>query len=385
MGHSSKIDARSQGDIGKERRRLVAVWERLLENVWKLPKFEHFLKPMPFSQLSQAAPAGRIIVINASEQSVDALIIDPIHPVKHVPLPDTDVEELADLSWNIYTNRPQNGTLSQRQRYISTYLKPALRLVWTNILTPIFKQMEIGLVDTPGTSSRHRIWWYPTGPLIFIPIHAAGPGSGNVEARKLVISPYVTTLSSLSQAQRKALSFRKEGRKLLAVSQPNTPGQCPLPRSTDEVKSVVKTVSEAGWFKEDIIHLDGPDATVDKVSNALSTCSWAHFACHGLQDPIFGFQSALALHNGTLHLSTLASKHLTSAQFVFLSVCQAATGVRHLPGEAAHLAGGLQFAGFASVVATMWSISDEDAPKVAGEMYRCIFEEVGGGDPAGAA
>jgi CHAT domain-containing protein len=38
-----------------------------------------------------------------------------------------------------------------------------------------------------------------------------------------------------------------------------------------------------------------------------------------------------------------------------------------------HLSAGVQFAGFPSVIATMWSISDEDARKVADHTYRYLF------------
>ena len=38
-----------------------------------------------------------------------------------------------------------------------------------------------------------------------------------------------------------------------------------------------------------------------------------------------------------------------------------------------HLAAGLQFIGFSSVIATMWAINDEDAPKVAAHTYQYLF------------
>jgi len=56
-----------------------------------------------------------------------------------------------------------------------------------------------------------------------------------------------------------------------------------------------------------------------------------------------------------------------------LSACHTATGVQELPGEAMHLAGGLQFAGFPSVVATMWAVNDEDSPDVAAHTYEYLF------------
>ena len=44
-----------------------------------------------------------------------------------------------------------------------------------------------------------------------------------------------------------------------------------------------------------------------------------------------------------------------------------------LHGEAMHLAAGMQFAGFPSVIATLWSIKDEDAPRVAEHTYRYLL------------
>jgi CHAT domain-containing protein len=38
-----------------------------------------------------------------------------------------------------------------------------------------------------------------------------------------------------------------------------------------------------------------------------------------------------------------------------------------------HLAAGLQFAGFPSVIATMWNIRDDDAPKVAAHTYEYLL------------
>jgi CHAT domain-containing protein len=70
--------------------------------------------------------------------------------------------------------------------------------------------------------------------------------------------------------------------KLLAVSQADTPGQGTLPLSTKEVDKIVEVVSLAGWPKEDIVHLNESDATVDRVLHAFDSCSWIHLACHGI-------------------------------------------------------------------------------------------------------
>jgi CHAT domain-containing protein len=114
---------------------------------------------------------------------------------------------------------------------------------------------------------------------------------------------------------------------------------------------------------------------MDSVSRALDSWSWVHFSCHEFQDPTLGVKSAFALHDGNLELSHIASKNLSNGKLVFLSACQAATGLQDLPGEAIHLAVGLQFVGFPGVIATMWSIRDrdKDAPKVAEDVYKYLF------------
>lgn len=338
MKDSVGVDQRSKADIGRDRRLLVEVWEGLLEKVRGIPEFEYFLKPIPFLRLRQAASTGRVIVINASRHGVDALIFDAIHAIRHVPLPDTDLEALNELSANVQLRRPVNPTPDVRRRYINGYLKPALRAVWNDIVSPIFKQINISL-EGCAAEPQQRVWWYPTGPLTFLPIHAAGPAKSPIDVSTLVISSYATTLGSLFQAQEKKGQRRLGHQRLLAISQTDTPGQTQLPQSAKEVQKLIEVVRSAGWSAEDIVRLDSTDATVDLVSAALDTCSWAHFACHGVQDPSFGMKSAFALHDGALELGQIAAKRLSTGQFAFLSVCHAASGMRDLPGEAMHLAG----------------------------------------------
>jgi DNA-binding MltR family transcriptional regulator len=387
-------DQRSTEDIGKERRQLVGQWEKLVDEVRQLPRLKYFLKPIPFHQLRQAVSTGQAVIINVSERGVDALIFSTAGHIDHVPLPKINQKKLAQSSGSVIRilNRssdaraPEDARATQQQHLISSNLQVTLRMVWHTIIVPIFNRIHIPLESVHQPQS--RIWWYPTGPLTFIPIHAAGPHkfNGTVDVSRIVISSYVTTLDSLLQAQTKKKSVPTGQMKLLAVSQPNTPGQSPLPQSTHEVLGIVQLAFSAGWEANDIVRLHDLNATVSRVSDALDTCSWAHFACHGSHDPVLGTKSALALHDGYLELAQLASKRLSIGQFAFLSACHAASGLKELPGEAMHLAAGLQFAGFPSVIATLWSIRDDDAPKVADHTYRYLFRNgIQGLEPSEAA
>ncbi|KAF7976224.1 hypothetical protein HWV62_7244 [Athelia sp. TMB] len=377
-------DRRSKAEITRERRVLVDFWDELLERIRQLPEFLSFLKPVPFQQLRQAASAGPIIAINVSKHGVDALVIDATQPVKHIALPDADYLDITEQVENLTLKRPQNPSPEQRKKYVNGYLKPALRATWNDIVVPIFEHMNISL--EPDGPPLQRVWWYPTGPLTFLPLHAAGPGSGQVDVSALVVSSYTPTLASLYHSQKSKPSSEKQQRKLLAISQVNTPGQAPLPQASTEVHSIIEVVHQAGWSSSNIALLEDISATRSQVIGALETCSWAHFACHGMQDPTVGMRSSFALHDGALELEQIVAKQLSAAQFAFLSVCHAASGMRTLPGEAMHLAGGLQFAGFSSVVATMWAINDEDAPLIAHHFYQYLLRDgLDECDPSNAA
>ena len=122
--------------------------------------------------------------------------------------------------------------------------------------------------------------------------------------------------------------------------------------------------------------LDESKATVDEVSGSLPTCSWAHFACHGVQDSDKPMDSVLVMWDRhLLTLSRLAQSSLGSAEFAFLSCCESAKGSKQFPNEAIHLAAGLQFIGYRGVIGTMWSVGDKDALSVAMHIYRELFKD----------
>jgi hypothetical protein len=137
-------------------------------------------------------------------------------------------------------------------------------MVWDNILIHVLDKIHISMAQTP-VPPQHRIWWYPTGPLTFIPICAAGPRSGTIDVTQLVISSYVTTLQSLFQSQTKRGPISKGQQKILGISQPQTPGQSSLPQTIEEVNGVVQMFRSSGSSEKDIVCLRGSEATVDGV------------------------------------------------------------------------------------------------------------------------
>jgi CHAT domain-containing protein len=163
---------------------------------------------------------------------------------------------------------------------------------------------------------------------------------------------------------RKSQRSPREKPKVFIVSQPETPNMIPLPGTKEEARIIQNYMSP-----EYSHHLTHDEAVVDIVKSELSKYEIVHLACHGIQDPKNPLDSAFALYDGRLKLRDLMNLSLEGAELAVLSACQTAAGNEELPEEAVHLAAGMLVVGYPSVVATMWSIGDKDAPIVAEKLY----------------
>ena len=83
-------------------------------------------------------------------------------------------------------------------------------------------------------------------------------------------------------------------------------------------------------------------------------------------------------HQRPIHAERDYETIFTPRRACVLSACQTAKGDSLLPEEAIHLAAGMLMAGYGSVVGTLWSIRDDDAPIVAEKFYRYLIVEADG-------
>jgi len=140
-----------------------------------------------------------------------------------------------------------------------------------------------------------------------------------------------------------------------------------MPKVVDEVKRVQKHFPTT-------ISLADRKATAASALKAMKQHPFVHFACLGEQSVGDPTKSAFFLGDGPLELSKLMSASLDHAELAMLSACEAATGVEELPDEAMQLAASMLAVGYRSVVGTMWSIRDDDAPVVADGFYKTYRE-----------
>lgn len=359
----------SGDEIDLERRRLHRLASRriaLLDEIRSQLGFERFLLPLTFGSLQGAASHGPVVVLNASVYRCDALVIRAPQAIQVIPLSGTSRErfkhEAGALQYCLWAASKD----SDGHRFLEIVLKRLLDWLWSIIGMPVCTALQ----DYLSTSKVPRVWWCPTGVMSFLPIHACGPSDGATPGiADMVVSSYAPTLSALLRAQVKISTTAKASKSMLVIAQPNIPERAPLPSALEEMRIVTSIFPDRGAF------LVGPAATVSTVENLLPHIDWLHIISHGTQKSRNPLESALAMYDGPLKLSRLAHAHLPRAEFAFLSACHSAKGATSVPDESMHLAAGMMFAGFSSVVATSWAIADMDAPHIAREFYAYLREK----------
>ncbi|KAK0468776.1 CHAT domain-containing protein [Armillaria novae-zelandiae] len=367
-------------EIAREQRRLATEWYSLVETVRALPGYEDFLGPKRLATLKNAAKLGPVILLNIAFTRCDTLILIPgLGDVIHIPLKDFTYNDAKNLQEQLATALSAYGVRTRASQpvyatSVNDVFMNVLKVLWTCIVKPILD----GLAFSPCDSTNlPRLWWCPTGPLAFLPIHAAGDYRTNKRGTKLsdyVASSYTPTLTILLDKLEQTRTFKG----LVAISQPNTPGLSSLPGTKRELQKIKERATGSEVF---VKCLRGKQATPDTVLRGMSTCNWVHMACHATQEKAKPLDSTFHLHpstnypDGHLPLSQVIAKSFPDADFAYLSACQTATGDESLSEESVHLAAGMLMAGYRSVVATLWSIRDADAPLIADEVYSRLFKD----------
>lgn len=164
----------------------------------------HFLYTAPFDTLRSAAIGGPVIIVSISRYRSDALILrvagDPIH----VPL-DGNLEDIVSgLCASLFKikNIRHDEVVGSRAARLLSMEAPSmvdiLRRLWEKICAPIVLALEAIPIE-----KHSRIWWCPTGALMQLPLHAAGPyEEGKENLCDLFVSSYTPSLSSLIQARK---------------------------------------------------------------------------------------------------------------------------------------------------------------------------------------
>ncbi|KAK0430693.1 CHAT domain-containing protein [Armillaria borealis] len=376
-------------EMGKQKRhRLAEEWEGLVAQTRSIPGFTDFLKPKGEAYFTSCEFGGMVVLVNVSDESCDAIVLGS-NKGKLVVCPLEQMNEKLGTSLQKRlretlqeSGRPSRDTRASRIWSGHTghdMMSNVLSVLWKMVVKPLFDFLDLKPHDSLSGSNPPCLWWCPTGPLSFLPLHAAGlydTAEHRTKVYEFVASSYTPTIGILADISNQS---SEEFSGLLAVCQPNMPGQHPIPKTEDEVCSVVQVAVECGSTMN-VSLLGNDDATPDAVLNGMAEHSWIHLACHARQDPTQPLESAFMLagdpeEGRPLNLTEIAERANTKADFAFLSACQTATGDVSLSEESVHLAAGMLMAGYRRVIVTMWAVNDSDAPIIAEMVYKYMLSD----------
>jgi CHAT domain-containing protein len=252
-----------------------------------------------------------------------------------------------------------------------------LRKLWDQIVSPIVDCLQATL------PSQSRIWWCPTGEFSVLPLHAAGPyRKGQQNLPHIYISSYTPTLTALVRARRDDPSnSANEEKRFIAIGQTNAAGERELLSVGVELDNIGRRIDGLATFTR----IDGEESCTPRVVEELGKNEWVHLACHGLPDRKHPFESAFALHDGHLTIQRIIGCDFKNPEFAYLSACHTTVGDEESPDEVIHLASAMQFAGFRSVIGTMWAVDDGQTNKITSTFYKYMVDESGRLDHTRAA
>ncbi|KAF5319112.1 hypothetical protein D9611_014103 [Ephemerocybe angulata] len=398
MSLSEKISLESEARVHLD---LARKWEDLLKTARAIPGFASFLKPLSCSSLMQDVPESAIVVINVDEGRCDALALLPgLDEPLHIPLPTFSFKKAADYRTELASQLREHHLRAREEQEMDIQssergIGPApigrhgknpvcrvLRNLWHEVVKPILEGLGFQHMHQTGGQLPPRLWWCPTGPLSFLPLHAAGiyRGSNRESVSDYVVSSYTPTVTAVTDRVKNRRSVDVKASGLFLTSQPKVPGASPIPGTTSEVRAILKRAEESGVR---VMKCEGEELTVDACLTQMQEFSSIHLACHGSQNATEPLRSRFLFHRGSLELGRIIQSDLKNADLAFLSACQTSTGEEKLSDEAVHLTAGMHAAGYRRVIGTMWSIGDKAAQEVAINFYDYLLTPLDGAGDGG--
>ncbi|KAH9980710.1 CHAT domain-containing protein, partial [Russula compacta] len=334
--------------------------DKLVSQIQAQPGFDTFLKAPSFDTFRSVAASGPVIIINHSEWRSDIILLLYGYPPSLIPTADDFHDHAKALHDKLLVAR--NSGLDSAV-YEDT-LRYVLEKLYDLVGRPVIQRLHE--LDVPEQS---RIWWCPTSVFCSLPLHAMGPirseGRTKLYFLDLYIPSYTPTLAALVESRKPNVRSLDEPSMLLVV-QPDSQ----MPSALQEMR-IVQTVCPL------VETLFQKKATPTSTLERLKYHRFAHISSHGILGMGKPFDTYFELYEDTrLTLLDIVRSRLPTAEFAFLSACHTAEITEEsIANEGLHLAAAVQFAGFRSVVGTMWEMADIDGPVVARSFYRSVFSD----------
>ena len=211
------------------RRGLIERFNKLLQYIRSLHRFQNFLQAPSESELRSLSEGGAIILFNVSDIRSDAFLITT-DGIRSIRLPLSTSNSVVDFAKHFFDAISEQNLV--RYRHAKSEMNHVLRGLWESAVKPILD--ELGFTEMPRSDEAWpRVCWIGSGLLSILPIHTSGNHDSDPPQTALdrVISSYAFTVKSLAYAGEPATRadqvLLKD--KAILVAMPTTPEANSLP------------------------------------------------------------------------------------------------------------------------------------------------------------
>ena len=325
-----------------------------------------------------ASPAGGLALIVHREDGAEPATVTPVW------LDGLTEEWLRALVYGPAEGSALGGYLgaysrsrSDPQGWLNT-LDNTCRQLWDVAMGPLAEALAALDSRSPDqTQSAHHqpaqssipVTLIPTGLLGLLPLQAAFTDRSNAGGDALPNSAfavprsafstrryfldgfavnYATSAIALGHSQERVLQATSE--RILAVTEPWPVGEVRLPNARPQAIAIANLFPLSS-------QLEGHQATRSALLDRLPDTDVFHFFGHGNTDWGNPLESTLwCADNERLTVRDLLAQRLPGARLAVLSACETGIAGQQLPDETVNLSSALVQAGFAGVVASLWSV-----------------------------
>jgi tetratricopeptide (TPR) repeat protein len=338
-------------------------WNRVIDKVRAVPGFSNFLRSPDISDLLSNITQYPLVVVNASRWGCHAILARSARSaLTYLPLERLVYGELMRRAEEYFDvlQTSRHDLLPMEDQVLEDRLLRSLDYLWNAIVEPVYENLSTA-------SRKRRIWWYPTGVLSSLPLHAAQPTDrSRVGALDLFVSSYVPSLGALGRLQRPT-DYRAAPMRLLVVGMSQSEGEAPLVNVENELDQIAEVRSG------ELTVLRNAEATRDAVLAGMRDHPWLHFSCHGMQNPNDPASACLRIHDGDLTIADVEQIRC-KAEVVLTLACQTAVVGLQSAEEMISIASAFSFLGSRQVVGTLWTVYDSIASELSVAMHRRLAD-----------
>jgi tetratricopeptide (TPR) repeat protein len=346
------------------RRKLAEEFQTVLVEARLEPGFEDLLRNASFNMLARAAERHPLVVFLANEVSGHAIILSANARCRLVALPKANIKALRALSLRIdkHTETVRDSRGMRIVKKGNAQPIDLYREIWTSIMFSIVDALR----------------WPVSVIEVYRVVRSAETDAclDGVRTRAETAHPLSDGHFHAATAPRSRHLHRKQPsvlfRLLRGVVHPVHWGASPCPTVIPARAQILRD-GDAGRGCRSAVprrsasrghhggeHRSGARLAVQDFPSVdyrwRARAPPDSLACHGTQNLPDALQSGFHLEDAMLTISKLTKLELPRAFLAVLSACETAKGDAAQPDQAIHLAGAMLFAGFKSVVATMWYV-----------------------------